>query len=255
MPSSAHSSMTHLAGRSFRPGRFAPTPKTIVERYVDSSKNPSRHLAACLRQPSRGVAGHLGQLPVSESKDLSSDEGGGTHPVALLAKLSDQCLERSHRVLVDAGSRFERGAIWSVQGEPCMVDLGLHAPTHPTAQRIQEVGDGIRAALPTPLDDELEGRRDEISQEHCWLLAHALAPPQATSNRDDAREDGLEQCTSDERIGGRALKQGGGELGSLELAERTFGFEEGDDVSEIHHAELEEAPPFVMSDDVEGRVA
>ena len=157
MPSSAHSSMTHLAGRSLRPRRFVPTPRAIVERYVDSSKNPSRHLAACLRQPSGGVAGHLGELSVGESKDLSSDQGGGPHPVALLAKLGDQCLERSRRVLVDAGSRFERGAIGSVQGEPGVVDLALHAPTHPTAQRIQEVGDGIGAALPTPLDDELEG--------------------------------------------------------------------------------------------------
>jgi hypothetical protein len=87
--------------------------------------------------------------------------------------------------------------------------------------------------LTAPFNDEFIGGGDEIPEECRLVFASALAPSQSSSDRDNPRDQGLEQCSSEQRILWNSGQEVSDHRRTLLLSQRATEFEERNDVSQI----------------------
>ena len=107
------------------------------------------------------------------------------------------------------------------------------ATAHPAAKSVQDVRSGIRTVLARPLCDDLEGKGDQVAEEHRRLVADAVPPPETSGDGHDTREQGLEQGSRKERVVGARFEQVGDEVSPPDGVELSTRFEKLDDIAQV----------------------
>lgn len=134
-----------------------------------------------------------------------------------------------------------RGAL----GHPRQLDaprlLCQEAPAHPAAQGAEQIGRGVGAALPGPLLEQLDRLPERVGEEGAGVVGDAGAEAEGARDRDDPREQGLQQAPSQHGVVGDR-EQRGHDARPLDRREAPAGLEGRDEVTEVGHPRWHDAP-------------
>ena len=197
-----------------------------AEGYGCLGQKGGRHCGqAALDRPARDPEG-VGQLRGGHAEDASGvDElGVGDARGRRLAQRRGELGEVVHPLRTEAIGQSGQLAA------PLLV--GQHPPSHPAPQGAEQIRARIGTALSRPVAEELGRLREPIGEEGAGVVGDPLAEPELPRDRDDSRDERLQEAAPHHRIAG-VLEQDLEDPRSLELAQSAHRLQGEDEVPEV----------------------